>query len=288
MTMTADLYQSILSIGTCVDLSSRAKWRLSGSDRIRYLNGQVTQDVRTAKSTAALYACVTNLKGKIEADIFIHAAPDGESLLLDADASLRESLGMRLEKYIIADDAVLEDVTDEWQLWHLLGSQQPPEGGHSLANNLRYGLPGTDVWLPASTDASALTTLSPEEAETLRIVQKVPAYPHELNADTFPQEAGLEGAAMSFNKGCYIGQEILSRIKTTGKMPRQLIAWTSESDLPAGEVIVDDMGKEIGHVTSRAWHPEKKIFSGLAYLRQTSASTGGPWKTASGSLLTLA
>lgn len=283
--MTAELYNTVITIGSCVDLSGRAKWRLSGSDRIRYLNGQVTNDVRTAKDNATLYACVTNLKGKIEADIFIHAAPDGESLLLDADTSLRDSLGLRLEKYIIADDAVLEDVTDEWQLWHLLGSQQPPEGGHALANDLRFGLPGTDVWLPAGTDVSSLSTLSAEEAETLRILQKVPAFPHELNADTFPQEAGLEGTAMSYTKGCYIGQEILSRIKTTGKMPRQLIAWSSESSLAVGEVIVNEEGKEVGRITSVAWHPVKEAFVGLAYVKQ--ASVEGVLKTVEGELQTV-
>lgn len=280
--MTAELYQTVTTIGACVDLSSRAKWRLSGGDRIRYLNGQVTNDVRTAKDNAALQACVTNLKGKIEADIFIHAAPDGESLLLDADASLRDSLGMRLEKYIIADDAVLEDVTDEWQLWHLLGSQQPPEGGHVLANDLRFGLPGTDVWLPAGTDVSSLSTLSAEEAETLRILQKVPAFPRELNADTFPQEAGLEGTAMSYTKGCYIGQEILSRIKTTGKMPRQLIAWSSKECLAVGAVILNEEGKEVGRITSEAWHPVKEAFVGLGYVKQASAE--GVLKTAAGDL----
>jgi folate-binding protein YgfZ len=280
--MTAALYKTITSIGTCVNLSNRAKWRLSGSDRIRYLNGQVTNDVRTAKDTAALYACVTNLKGRIEAGIFIHAAPDGESLLLDADASLRDNLGMRLEKYIIADDAVLEDVTDEWQLWHLLGSQQPLEAGHALANDLRFGLPGTDVWLPTGTDVSSLSTLSAEEAETLRILQKVPAYPSELNADTFPQEAGLEGTTMSYTKGCYIGQEILSRIKTTGKMPRQLIAWSSDANLAVDEVIVNDEGKEVGRITSVAWHPVKEAFVGLGYVKQASAD--GVLKTVAGGL----
>ncbi|TDU80920.1 aminomethyltransferase/hypothetical protein [Prosthecobacter fusiformis] len=282
--MTAELYKTVTSLGICVDLSTRAKWRLSGADRVRYLNGQVTNDVRTAKSTTALYACVTNLKGKIEADVFIHATPDGESLLIDADASLRESLGMRLERYIIADDAILEDISDEWRLWHILGSQQLPEGGHSLANDLRFGLAGTDVWLPASAEFPSLSTLPQTEVETLRILQKIPAYPNELNAEAFPQEAGLENSSMSFTKGCYLGQEILSRIKTTGKMPRQLIAWTSESAITAGESIVNEEGKEIGRVTSAAWHPVKQTFIGLAYVRQASA-TEGTWKTAAGQSL---
>lgn len=284
--MTAELYQTTLAQGAWVNLSSRAKWRLSGADRVRYLNGQVTNDVRTATSSAALYACVTNLKGKIEADIFIYADPDGESLLLDADASLRESLGMRLERYIIADDAVLEDVTDEWQIWHRIAPSEaadeaaPPEG-HRLTNEARFHLPGWDLWLPAASPAPTMARLSDAEAETLRILQQVPAFPQELNADTFPQEAGLETHAMSFTKGCYIGQEILSRIKTTGKMPRQLIAWSSDSPIPAGELLTNDEGKEIGLVTSVAQDPLSMSFVGLAFVKQ-SVIEAGSWKTASG------
>ncbi len=283
--MTADLYKTIQTIGVCLDLSSRAKWRLSGADRVRYLNGQVTNDVRTAKNNAALHACVTNLKGKIEADVFIHTAPDGQSLLIDADASLRESLGMRLERYIIADDAVLEDITDDWRLWHLLGSQQPPETGHYLANDLRFDLPGTDVWLPADSSAPPFDSIAPDDAETLRIIQKVPVHPHELNPDTFPQEAGLEDSAMSFTKGCYLGQEILSRIKTTGKMPRRLIAWSCDTTVFPAEPLVSEDGKEIGLVTSAALHPVTGAFVGLAYVRQ-SAADAAAFTTTSGKLLT--
>ncbi|MBB5040126.1 CAF17-like 4Fe-4S cluster assembly/insertion protein YgfZ [Prosthecobacter dejongeii] len=284
--MTADRYSTLATQGAWVNLSTRAKWRLSGADRVRYLNGQVTNDVRTANSLTALYACVTNLKGKIEGDIFIHAAPDGESLLLDADTSLRESLGIRLERYIIADDAVLEDITDDWQLWHRIsppnGTENPPSAeGHYLTNEYRFHLPGYDVWLPNTSAPPSETWLSEAEAETLRILNRVPAYPHELNAETFPQEAGLESRAMSFTKGCYIGQEILSRIKTTGKMPRQLIAWTSETEQPHGEFLMNAEGKEVGQITSATWHPEKQTYVGLAYVRQAAADAG-TWQTFSG------
>jgi hypothetical protein len=104
---------------------------------------------------------------------------------------------MRLERYIIADDAVLEDIADEWQLWHHIGGAA---GGEPRAESLeyengrlikttRFGLSGYDLWLPAS---SALPSdLSPQlpasDAETFRILQRIPAWPSELNTDTFPQ-----------------------------------------------------------------------------------------------------
>jgi folate-binding protein YgfZ len=278
--MNADLYQTIHASGAWVDLSTRAKWRLSGTDRVRYLNGQVTNEVRNARADTALHACVTNVKGRIEGDIYLHT--EGESLIFDAPADLRETLGMRLERYIIADDAVLEDIADEWQLWHHIGGAA---GGEPRAESLeyengrlikttRFGLSGYDLWLPAS---SALPSdlslqLSASEAETFRILQRIPAWPSELNADTFPQEAGLEKTTISYTKGCYIGQEILSRIKTTGKMPRELIAWETEdaAEVTAGSHL--HLGeRDIGVITIVARHPVTGRCVGLGYIRQGSA-----------------
>ena len=274
--MDASLYSKVLTTGASVDLSARSKWRLSGADRVRYLNGQVTNDVRTARADAALYACVTNVKGKIEGDVYIHA--EGESLILDAPAALRESLGLRLEKYLIADDAMLEDITDEWQLWHVFGPESalemPADGRRVKAQ--RFGLSGYDLWLPSGTAPGGFPSvqLSAEEAEALRILQHVPAYPQELNAETFPQEAALEKTAMSFAKGCYIGQEILSRIKTTGKMPRELIAWTAASG-DEGLVVGADLvlaDKKVGQITSLTRDPQSGRPVGLGFIRQGAAA----------------
>lgn len=267
--MTADLFQQITAHGVAVNLSSRAKFRLTGSDRVRYLNGQVTNDVRRVKADATLYACVTDAKGRIVGDVFVHAMED--TLLLDAEPGLRETLGMRLERYIVADDVELTDVTEEWQLWHVFGTSDYSNGMRSN----RFGVEGVDLWLPAGSAPptfGSLPILNEADLETWRILQKVPRWPHELNAETFPPEAGLETRAMDFTKGCYIGQEILSRIKTTGKMPRELVAFESETPVNAGDEILAD--KPVGTVTSVATHPETGKTAGLAMVRQgTSAET---------------
>jgi folate-binding protein YgfZ len=273
--MDPQLTQSPTPRGACVNLSTRAKWRLSGADRVRYLNGQVTNDVRRASSREVLYACVTNAKGKIDGDIHIHASPDGTALLLDSEPGLRESLSLRLAKYIISDDAELEDVSDDWQLWHVLGGDAAiteAQGGHIVAAD-RFRAPGIDVWLPAKTKFEPpCTVLSADEIEALRILRHIPKHPQELNAETFPQEAGLESRAMNFSKGCYIGQEILSRIKTTGKMPRNLIAWSANSgamQVSSGDALFNEADqKAIGSVTSVTRHPQTGIATGLAYVRQ--------------------
>ena len=107
-----------------LDLSARAKLRITGTDRFRFLNGQITNDLRKASETVAIEACVLNAKGKLNAHIFIAAL--GESFLIDAEPELRETLRARLERYVIADDVQIEDVTDEFSLFHVLAEEPPP------------------------------------------------------------------------------------------------------------------------------------------------------------------
>ena len=109
-----------------LDLSARAKLRVTGADRFRFLNGQITNDLRKASETAAIEACVLNAKGKLNAHIFIAAL--GESFLIDAEPELRETLRARLERYVIADDVQIEDVTDEFSLFHVLTEDSPAAG----------------------------------------------------------------------------------------------------------------------------------------------------------------
>ena len=106
-----------------LDLSARAKLRVTGADRFRFLNGQITNDLRKANETAAIEACVLNAKGKLNAQIFIGAL--GETFLIDAEPELRETLRARLERYVIADDVQIEDVTDEFSLFHVF-TEEPP------------------------------------------------------------------------------------------------------------------------------------------------------------------
>ena len=282
--MTAKLFQQITSHGAAVNFSSRAKFRLTGADRVRYLNGQVTNDVRRVKPDETLYACVSDVKGRVTADVVVHSQDD--ALLLDAEPGLRETLGMRLERYIVADDVELTDVTEEWQLWHFWGGAGTPARNESILHgqdypshilrSTRFGTTGLDLWRPASASAPTfnpdITLLTDADLETWRILQKIPRWPHELNAETFPPEAGLERQAMDFTKGCYIGQEVLSRIKTTGKMPREMIAFESTVAVNAGDELWHE--KAIGKVTSVTQHPVTGLTIGLAMIRQGTAQEG--------------
>jgi len=106
-----------------LDLSARAKFRITGTDRFRFLNGQITNDLRKATETIAIEACVLNAKGKTDAHIFVCALK--ECFLLDAESNLRETLHARLDRYVIADDVQIEDVTDKFSLFNVLSRESP-------------------------------------------------------------------------------------------------------------------------------------------------------------------
>ena len=241
------------------DLSERTKLRLTGRDRIRYLNGQVTNDVRKANANLAQAACVLSAKGKIDALIFIGAGED--ELLLDADPELREALPQRLERYIIADDVTIEDVTDQFSLFHSVGEEPPvlPNEPH-WRRAKRFGATGWDLMVDAAKHDRVLQALAamdsicdPEFMERFRIEQGVPRWGRELTEQIIPVEANLEGETIDYAKGCYIGQEVISRMKMSGQTNKRLCGLVSLEGaplLPATKLLTPGIGKEAGWITS--------------------------------------
>ena len=241
-----------------LDLSTRAKLRITGTDRFRFLNGQITNDLRNASETAAIEACVLNAKGKLDAHIFI--AVGGESFLIDAEPALRETLRERLERYVIADDVQIEDVTDEFSLFHVLAEASPqPEHGRIFSVQ-RFATPGYDIWSdPARHDAvhdelaSGFLFVDSAAAEVMRIEQGLPRWGRELTDNIIPIEANLEGRTIDYEKGCYIGQEVISRIKMSGQTNKRLCGLVSLNDKPLQQgmkLAAPSSGKEVGWITS--------------------------------------
>jgi folate-binding protein YgfZ len=252
-----------------VDLSRRSKLRVVGADRVRFLNGQVSNDVRRASETGSIYTCVMTIKGKMCADAFIHSS--GEALLLDAEPEVRETLSARLERYIIADDVTLEDVSDEIGLLHLFpfGAGSPeaagspvlpaPPPGCRYVRSERYGRPGLDFFALG----------------TRRILAGIPKWGAELDENTMPAEAGLEERAVSYTKGCYIGQEVVSRVKSVGHVNRHLRGLRSigaVSLTPGLSLYPTDTGtggRAVGQVKSVAPDPaDERASIALAFVRR--------------------
>lgn len=261
-----------------IDLTSHVRLRFTGNDRIRYLNGQVTNDVRRIAQDSLQWACVTNHKGKLEALVTLHAGSD-DAIYVDGAPELREFLPARLEKYIIADDVAMEDISETTVQAHFLGDCPPlPPGFRALACQ-RYGVPGWDVWGAASARETLLAlapSLEADIVELLRIDHGVPAWTRELDRDILPPEAGLDAWAIDYHKGCYIGQEIISRLKTSGKVNRHLkrLITVGPEILEQGWLIFPqstyppESQKRCGEITSCIWHPKLEKSVALGYVRR--------------------
>jgi tRNA-modifying protein YgfZ len=238
-----------------IDLTERTKFRVSGTDRLRYLNGQLTNDLRGLPPGHAKYACALTPKGKLAADLYVSAGP--EYYWIDAARAVRESLAIRLERYAIADDVVIEDVTDEYRLLHFV-DEEPPAMSEAIAiTNDRFRAMGVDIWLPGSSSHHQLPgvrILDPEQAEQLRIERGIPIWGAELSEEVIPAEAGLDESAISFTKGCYLGQEVISRIKSIGHVNRHLrgmLLIKGISPVPGDQLCTADKPeKSLGRITS--------------------------------------
>ena len=245
--------------GAFFDLSTRTKLRLTGEDRQRYLNGQITNDLRKLSECTSIAACVLSAKGKTDAHIFVFQ--DQVSYVLDADPDLRETLLGRLERYVIADDVEIADVTDELSIFHVIGDVVPDVARGNLIRANRFGAPGYDIWIERSQRENVFALLDSkvsfvdeQAAEVFRVERGIPRWGHELTQEIIPVEANLEESCVDYNKGCYIGQEVISRMKMSGQRNKRLAGFLAddESRLAAGMRLMSTAGKEAGWITSAA------------------------------------
>ncbi|MEO7723699.1 MAG: glycine cleavage T C-terminal barrel domain-containing protein [Chthoniobacterales bacterium] len=266
------------------DLSGRPKFRLTGSDRVRFLNGQVTNDVRKANANWSMPACVLTAKGKTDAFIFIRA--EAEALFVDADSEQRESLAQRLERYIIADDVVVEDVSEEFALFHVTAEQAPALPNDALWRRAkRFGLAGWDLFVPAAEHGRVLQELAAQEplldaeaTERLRIEQGIPRWGHELSDQIIPVEANLADEALDYAKGCYIGQEVISRMKMSGQMSKRLCGLVSLDGSPLApetRLLAPEEAKDVGWITSATRSDRLGKEIALGYVKRGFNEPGG-------------
>lgn len=281
--MSTDAYRAFLRHGGFCDLSDRLLLSLTGADRVRYLNGQVTSNVTKLTPAQTQRACVTTAKGRLCGEVIITAAAD--ELFIDADAALRDTLPPRLERYIVADDVTLEEFPASTRLVHFLGTDPralAPFSALELRSSSRFGIDGWDWW----TNADELTALDAQlredftaldEAllESIRIERGVPRWGRELGEETLPHEAGLDRTHIDFHKGCYIGQEVISRVESVGHVNRQLTAFVSENaPLAVGMQVFAESGAPVGTITSAAWSFALEKPVALGYLKRGAPQQG--------------
>ncbi|PWU19270.1 MAG: hypothetical protein C5B50_06970 [Verrucomicrobia bacterium] len=294
-----------------LDLSFRSRVCLTGADRKRFLHGQVTNDVNRLGVGQGCYAALVTAKGRMESDLNIYCLE--QELLLDFEPGVTAKVIQRLEQYIIADDVQVVDVAPHYGLL----SVQGPEAaevlrGAALLNSLP-GHPFTfekshdsvlgevyvinqprsdrsfDIFVPtAGMQTLAEKLLSSVQAiggglcgwqalERARIEAGIPRFGMDMDETNLPQECGIEDRAVSYTKGCYIGQEVLNRIHTLGHVNRLLQGFRLPADLtslPArGDKIFQD-GKETGYITSAIHSPVLNENIALGYLRKEVSGPG--------------
>jgi hypothetical protein len=262
---------------------SRGILRATGKDAKDYLHRMSTQDVNRLAPGESTYAAFLTAKGHLLGEGHVLLEDDG-ALLVEVDPRALPETRALLEKLVIMDEVVFEDLSDGLRAVPVLGpgAAQLLEGKAPRAprvTNVRRGAPSIDVFLPphdaealsAELVASGATPLSGDDLEAVRILAGLPRFGADMDAARLPMEAGLTRAAISFNKGCYIGQEVVLRATARGHLQRGLVQLLLPPGAGPGTKLLAD-GLEVGVVTSVAETPEGRI--ALGYLRRALWKAG--------------
>jgi folate-binding protein YgfZ len=282
------------------DLGWRARLVVTGRDRTRWLNGMVSNNIRDLARDHGVYAFLLNVQGHVLGDMYVFHR--GESFLIESDRAQLEKLAQLLKKYIIMDQVLLSEAApgqmtslglegpqskDVLQRAGVEPSQlQPLEVEERMWNGAAISLVrspqgGYMIWLPpehagAMWEALAAAGATPVGAEALemwRIASGIPRYGVDIRERDLPQETGQE-QALSFTKGCYIGQEIVERIRSRGAVHRNFTGFRFEGRTPpAPGTRIEREGRELGEITSVTVLPSGRAI-GLGYLRREAGAPG--------------
>ncbi len=249
--------------GGFFSLEGRGVVRIGGPDRERYLNGQTSNDIRRLTSDRALPSLVLSAKGKLTAVVLLWI--EGGELVAEASGGDPETLLTRLERYAIADDVTFDLASPGG--WHVFGAASEGMTGRFVN---RLGVLGRDVdELP-----TGLLEATGEEREILRLERGVPVWGRELDENTLPQEAGLEATCVDFHKGCYVGQEVVSRLRSVGRVNRTLVGVIGDFDPQKAVALQTPAGDPAGTLTSTLFHPELGRSIALGYRLTRIAASG--------------
>ena len=263
-------YQALREGAAWLDLSSRGRIVASGEDRARLLHAMTTNQVKELKPGQGCYAFFLNPQGRILADANLFILPD--RILLDVEPETRESLYQHLDKFIIADDVTLEDASELMTAWGVEGPKAAetleamgapiPEAPYShvdwhgriVARVNSSGEPGFRIF-GSTEDLAALPLADAESVRVVRLEHAKPRYGEDIFDTTLPQET-QQAHALNFNKGCYIGQEIVERIRSRGHVNRLLTGLRIDAtEPPAAGTKLSANGAEVGEITSAAFSP---------------------------------
>ena len=297
-------YRGLRETSAWMDLSARGKIRMTGDDRVRLLHAMVTQHVEQMTPGTGGYAFFLNAQGRILGDANVFCFED--YLLLDTEPETRQKLYEHVDHYIIADDVTLEDATSRTAtiaiegpeaaaVLQKLGAPAPgpdytpwpdyatgPWGERTVARVNSTGGNGFFVFLPAEEKASLTAALmaagvpeaTPDDARVVRIEHGRPRYGEEITERYLVQETG-QLHAVHFAKGCYLGQEIVERVRSRAQIHRGLHRLEIETaEPPAAGVKLNSGEADAGEIASAAFSPALGKVVAMAYVRTLFAEPG--------------
>ena len=261
-----------------LDRSGRGKILVSGPDAAEYLQGQLTNDIEAPAREAGCYAALLDRKGHLQSDMRVLKLANGD-IWLDLEPDPTPTVISHLRTYSIGREVEIEDVGEEWSILSLIGPRAPELGGFEglgpeHAQRFRKW-EGTDVLgvatrlgvdlLVRTGDATAVRELAlaagvvevaEDAAEIVRIESGTPRFGAEMSVETMPAEAGIVDAAISFTKGCYIGQEPVARLHYKGRPNRHLRGLElSAAAAPGAELHLGE--KPVGAIGSSCLSPAR-------------------------------
>jgi tRNA-modifying protein YgfZ len=270
-------YELVTESAGLVDRSDRAKFLVRGSEAADFLQGQVSNDVEALEPGQGCYATVLTHKGKLRTDL--RALRGEDWFWLDTEPIGHAVLAHMLRTYSLGRDVQFEDVTESRALYSIVGPSArerldaaPPGEEHSFVEG-EHGIYvathlGVDVICAPGT-ALDVPSVSEETAECLRVEAGRPRLGLDMDAETMPQEAGINERAVSFSKGCYVGQETVARLHYKGKPNRHLRGLRLSDPVERGTDIV--LGeKVVGRVGSACVSPRLGPIA-LALVRREAA-----------------
>jgi tRNA-modifying protein YgfZ len=264
---------------------------VAGPDAPTFLQGQFTNDLSKMSSGSSVYGLWLDRRGRVIGDSHVILAPGGGEYWIVSTGSPGAAIAEHLNDHIIADEVEVFDETPGWSGLAVLGegagawlSSKPRAGlvfpgRRDLAENWEWVHPAGDAGAAAQAVAGARVA-SAEEMERLRILAAIPSVPADIGPSDLPNEGGLEACAISYSKGCYIGQEVMARIKSLGRVRRRLVLVSGAGAPPAplSGLFLGD--RREGELRSAA--PSRGGFVGLALVSVASAEAGGPFSLGPG------
>ena len=283
-------YEALRRGAAWMDLSARGRITVRGRDRARLLHNITSNDVKKMTPGTSCYAFLLNPQGRIQADLDLLCLAD--HFLIDTEPELREKVRLHIQRYIIADQVELEDITESSAAIAVEGpdsGRHPGAGGGAIVAPFSLtGQPGYRIYCEATRkpeiiaqlEAAGAQPASPEDARVVRIENGKPRYGEDIRDTSLVQET-QQLQAVSFTKGCYIGQEIVERVRAQGHVNKKLVRVELAGAEPAAPgTKLTANGAEAGEVTSSVYSPDAGKVVGIAIVRTQFAEPGTALDTA--------